>query len=68
VPRGVTLGFYGTLTLSAGTDPAVIAAAETAYHADEEAKQQRSAVQLPPMDGGFNDEFGIQSPAEVQEW
>jgi hypothetical protein len=69
VPRGVTLGFYGTLTLSAGTDPQAIAAAEAAYHADEEAKRQRSAVQLPPMDGGFNDEFGgIQSPAEVEGW
>ena len=69
VPRTTTLGFYGTLSLSPGTDPQAIAAAEAAYYADEEAKRQRNAVQLPPMDGGFNDEFGdIQSPAEVPGW
>ena len=69
VPRGVTLGFYGTLTLSPGADSQATAAAEAAYRADEEAQRQRSAVQLPAMDPACNDEFGgIQSPAEVPGW
>ena len=64
VPRGVTLGFYGTLTLSPGTDPHAIAAAEAAYHADEEAQRQRNAIQLSPVDGGFNDEFATATGAD----
>lgn len=68
VPRGVTLGFYGALTLSPGTDPEAIAAAEAAYHADEEAERQRNAVQLPPLGGGCNDEFGGPQSSEEVFW
>ncbi len=46
VPRGVTLGLYGPLTLSEGTDPKWIAAAEDAYRADELAKTQKNAIPL----------------------
>jgi hypothetical protein len=31
LPRSTTVGFYGSMTLEPGTDPAIIAAAETAY-------------------------------------
>ncbi len=68
VPRGVTLGFYGTLELLPGTDPQVVAAAEAAYHADAEADRQRNAVQLPAINGGFNDEFGGSQSSEEAFW
>jgi hypothetical protein len=36
VPRGQSVGVYGTLAIKKGTDPAVTAQAEAAYHATEE--------------------------------
>jgi hypothetical protein len=57
VPRNVTIGFYGTLTLKEGADPRWIEAAEQAYREDEAAQRQQQAIEL---DGGddFIDEFG----------
>jgi hypothetical protein len=37
VPRNVTIGFYGPLSLREGTDPAWIEAAAQAYRSDEAA-------------------------------
>jgi hypothetical protein len=50
VPRGVTTGLYGPLTLREGTDPQWIQAAEEAYRADEAAKRQQDAIKLPAGD------------------
>jgi hypothetical protein len=51
VPRNVTIGFYGTLQLvaseSASWAAEMVGAAETAYRADEAAKRQQQAIQLP---------------------
>jgi len=57
VPRNVTIGFYGPLSLQEGTDPRWIEAAERAYRDDEAAQRQQQAIEL---DGGddFADEFG----------
>ena len=37
MPRNVTIGFYGPLSLREGTDPAWIEAAAQAYRSDEAA-------------------------------
>ena len=57
VPRNVTVGFYGPLSLSEGTDGRWIEAAEQAYREDEAAQRQQQAIEL---DGGdhFAEEFG----------
>lgn len=47
VPRGVSLGLYGPIVLREGTDPQWIQKAEEAYRADEAAKRQQQAIQLP---------------------
>ena len=57
LPRNVTVGFYGPLSLSEGTDSRWIEAAEQAYRSDEAAQRQQQAIEL---DGGdhFAEEFG----------
>jgi hypothetical protein len=50
VPRNVTIGFYGPLSIREGTDPQWIQAAEEAYRADEAAKRQQDAIKLPAGD------------------
>jgi hypothetical protein len=56
VPRNVTIGFYGPLSIREGTDPAWIEAAEQAYRADEAAARQQRAI--PLADGeDYGDEF-----------
>ncbi|MFN4868245.1 MAG: hypothetical protein ACK5GZ_18270, partial [Cyanobium sp.] len=57
LPRQVTVGFYGTLSLSEGSDPRWIEAAEQAYRSDEAAQRQQQAIEL---DGGdpYAEEFG----------
>jgi hypothetical protein len=56
VPRNVTIGFYGPLSLREGSDPAWIEAAEQAYRADEAAARQQQAI--PLGDGeDYGDEF-----------
>jgi hypothetical protein len=57
LPRNVTVGFYGPLYLSEGTDSRWIEAAEQAYRDDEAAQRQQQAIEL---DGGdhFAEEFG----------
>lgn len=52
VPRGRTLGYYGPLTITEGTDPAMIEAATAAYRAHEESKRVELA------DDGGEDEWG----------
>lgn len=44
LPRGVSVGFYGPISLAEGSDIKWIEAAEAAYHADQQA--QRQPVQL----------------------
>ena len=56
VPRNVTIGFYGPLTLKEGTDPRWIEAAERAYRDDEAAQRQQQAIELEGGDD-FADEF-----------
>lgn len=46
LPRGTTVGFYGSMELQPGTDPAWIEAAENTYRADQLAEQQRNAISL----------------------
>jgi len=56
VPRNVTIGFYGPLSIREGTDHAWIEAAEQAYRADEAAARQQQAI--PLADGmDYGDEF-----------
>ena len=61
VPRGTSIGFYGTLSLAPGQDARWIEAAEAAYRDDENAERQRNAIPLggpaAPADG-YHDEFG----------
>lgn len=47
VPRNVTIGFYGPLTLKPGTDAQWIDAAEEAYRADQAADRQPIALAAP---------------------
>lgn len=61
VPRGTTVGFYGTLSLAPGQDARWIEAAEAAYRDDENAERQRNAIPLgrPAASAdGYHDEFG----------
>jgi hypothetical protein len=46
VPRGTSIGFYGTLALVPGQEAAWIEAAETAYREDENAERQKRAIPL----------------------
>jgi len=50
LPRSTTIGFYGPITLEAGADPAVIAAAESAYQAWQDNQRIEAA-------GDDDDEF-----------
>lgn len=50
VPRGTSLGFYGTITLAEGTDATMISAAEAAYQAWQDGQR----MELPDTD---EDEF-----------
>ena len=56
VPRNVTIGFYGPLSICEGTDPAWIEAAEQAYRSDEAAARQQRAIPLSDGDD-YGDEF-----------
>ncbi len=59
LPRNVTIGFYGPLSMREGTDPAWIEAAEQAYRADETAARQQQAIPLADAEDygdGFADE------------
>ncbi len=49
LPRNVTIGFYGPLTLREGADGRWIEAAEQAYRDDKAARRQQQANEL---DGG----------------
>jgi hypothetical protein len=61
VPRNVTIGFYGPLSIREGTDPAWIEAAEQAYRSDEAAARQQQAI--PLADGeDYGDEFADVAP------
>lgn len=55
VPRNVTIGFYGPLTLQPGTDPQWIAAAEEAYRADQSAARQPIPLAAPDA-GDYGEE------------
>jgi Sec-independent protein translocase protein TatA len=55
--RNVTVGFYGPLSLSEGSDPRWIEAAEQAYRSDEAAQRQKQAIELEGGDD-FAEEFG----------
>ena len=57
VPRNVTIGFYGPISLSEGSDPAWIEAAEQAYRDDQASEHQQRAIPLGDGDD-FDDEFG----------
>jgi hypothetical protein len=57
LPRNVTIGFYGPLTLREGTDGRWIEAAEQAYRSDEAAQRQQQAIELDG-DDDFAEEFG----------
>lgn len=46
VPRGVSLGLYGPISLHEGTDPQWIEKAEAAYMADQAAKAQANRIPL----------------------
>jgi hypothetical protein len=52
VPRGTSIGFYGTMTLTPGQEAAWIEAAETAYREDENAERQKRAIPLAVADAG----------------
>jgi hypothetical protein len=62
VPRGTTVGFYGTLSLAPGKEARWIDAAEAAYRDDENAERQRNAIPLggPADPSGYEDEFADQ--------
>jgi hypothetical protein len=57
VPRNVTIGFYGPISLSEGSDPAWIEAAEQAYRDDQASERQQRAIPISEGDD-FDDEFG----------
>ena len=59
VPRNVTIGFYGPLSIREGTDPAWIEAAEQAYRADEAAARQQQAIPLADAED-YGDEFAAE--------
>jgi hypothetical protein len=56
VPRNVTIGFYGPLSIREGTDPAWIEAAEQAYRSDGAAARQQQAIPLADAED-YGDEF-----------
>ena len=61
VPRNVTIGFSGPLSIREGSDPAWIEAAEQAYRSDEAAARQQQAI--PLADGeDYGDEFADSPP------
>lgn len=64
-PRGVTIGFYGSMALQPGTDPAWIEAAENAYRADQLAQQQRQAIPLDDAPDWENPATYPAAPAPV---
>jgi hypothetical protein len=57
VPRNVTIGFYGPLSLKEGSDARWIEAAEQAYRDDAAAERQQRAIQLEGPDD-YAEEFG----------
>ena len=58
VPRGQSIGFYGTMTLAPGQEAAWIEAAETAYREDESGERQKRAIPLADATSdGYVDEF-----------
>ncbi len=62
VPRNVTMGFYGPLSLHEGQDPQWIQKAEEAYLADERAKAEANRIPLADAEpaGDFEDDgFGF---------
>ena len=59
VPRNVTIGFYGPLSIREGTDPAWIEAAEQAYRSDEAAARQQQAIPLADAED-YGDEFAAE--------
>jgi hypothetical protein len=65
VPRGTSIGFYGSMSLVPGQEARWIDAAEAAYRDDENAERQRNAIPLgdtaePAGDHRF--EFGGEEP------
>lgn len=54
IPRGTTVGLYGPIELMEGTEARWIDAAEAAYHADQAAERERTAIPLDPPAGGGN--------------
>jgi hypothetical protein len=65
LPRGTTVGFYGTLSLAPGQETRWIDAAEAAYKNDENAERQRNAIPLggPAEPDGYHDEFASNEEA-----
>ena len=57
VPRNVTIGFYGPLSLKEGSESRWIEAAEQAYRDDEAAERQQRSIPLDDA-SDFADEFG----------
>ncbi|WP_233130303.1 hypothetical protein [Synechococcus sp. 1G10] len=57
VPRNVTIGFYGPISLSEGTDVGWIEAAEQAYRDYQASERHQRAIPIGEMDD-FGDEFG----------
>ena len=57
VPRNVTIGFYGPLSLKEGSESRWIEAAEQAYRDDEAAERQQRSIPLDDT-SDFANEFG----------
>lgn len=57
VPRNVTIGFYGPLSLKEGSESRWIEAAEQAYRDDEAAERQQRSIPLDDA-SDFANEFG----------
>lgn len=59
IPRGTTVGLYGPIELSNGTDTRWIEAAEAAYMADQQADRERSAIPLDQPAGNAHDDLDL---------
>ena len=57
MPRNVTIGFYGPLSLKEGSESRWIEAAEQAYRDDEAAERQQRSIPLDDA-SDFANEFG----------
>jgi hypothetical protein len=59
IPRGTTVGMYGPIELSEGTELRWIEAAEAAYMADQQAERERAAIPLEEPAGNAHDDLDL---------